>query len=73
MQTGLWRSFVVGLVTFSSSISLSAAEFVPLFDGKSLDNWVQHGGEAKYTIEGDQIVGTSVPDTPNSFLCTKKH
>ncbi|MDZ7692832.1 MAG: DUF1080 domain-containing protein [Balneolaceae bacterium] len=34
-------------------------------------NWVQRGGEAKYRIEDGQIIGTTVPDTPNSFLCTK--
>ena len=26
-----------------------------------------------YTIDGNEIVGTSVPDTPNSFLCTKEY
>lgn len=46
--------------------------FTPLFDGKSLDNFVQKGGKAEYEIVGDTIVGTSVPKTPNSFLCTKK-
>lgn len=46
--------------------------FKPLFDGKTLDGWVQKGGTAKYTIEDDCIVGTSVPKTGNSFLCTDK-
>lgn len=48
------------------------AGFVPMFDGQSLDGWVQHGGEAEYTIEGDTIIGTSVAKTPNSFLCTER-
>lgn len=66
------------IVTFCLSlicISTVQAEepAVSLFNGKNLDGWIQHGGVAKYTIEGDTIVGTSVPDTPNSFLCTKKH
>lgn len=46
--------------------------FVPLFNGNDLSNWEQHGGKAQYSIEGDEIVGTAIPDTPNSFLCTKK-
>tara|TARA_R110000850_G_scaffold81215_2_gene174671 strand:- start:5502 stop:8741 length:3240 start_codon:yes stop_codon:yes gene_type:complete len=46
--------------------------FTPLFNGKNLDGWVQHGGKAKYDIVDNTIVGTSVPKTPNSFLCTKK-
>lgn len=50
-----------------------AEEWTPLFDGKSLDGWEQKGGAAKYRIEGDEIVGTSVPNTSNSFLCTNKH
>ena len=44
----------------------------PLFDGKSLDGWVQRGGKAKYRVEDGCIVGSSVPNTPNSFLCTEK-
>ena len=46
--------------------------FKPLFDGKTLNGWVQRGGEAKYTVTDGMIVGTSVPDTPNSFLCTNR-
>ncbi|MCG8449247.1 MAG: DUF1080 domain-containing protein [Pirellulales bacterium] len=48
------------------------AKFVSLFNGKDLDDWIQRGGKAKYTIEGDTIVGTSVVDTPNTFLCTPR-
>jgi hypothetical protein len=33
---------------------------------------VQRGGKAKYRVEDGQIVGASVPNTTNSFLCTKK-
>jgi hypothetical protein len=43
-----------------------------LFDGKSLEGWEQHGGKAKYRVENGEIVGSSVPNTPNSFLCTTK-
>jgi len=46
--------------------------FVPIFDGETLDGWVQHGGEAIYHVEDGVIVGTAVPNTPNSFLCTEK-
>lgn len=44
----------------------------PLFNGRDFSGWVQRGGNAFYTVEGDEIVGTSRPDTPNSFLCTEK-
>ena len=52
---------------------LAAEEWKPLFDGKSLDGWEQKGGEAKYRVEDGQVVGTSVPNTGNSFLCTTKN
>ncbi len=42
----------------------------PLFDGKTLDGWVQRGGDALYRVEEGAIVGTSKLETPNSFLCT---
>ena len=43
-----------------------------LFDGKSLAGWRQLGGKAKYSVKDRAIVGTTVPNTPNSFLCTDK-
>ena len=58
------------------SLILPAAGAAPapvnLFNGKNLSGWVQRGGKATYTIEGKEIVGTSVTNTPNSFLCTEK-
>jgi len=43
-----------------------------LFDGKTLSGWIQRGGKARYHVEDGAIVGTTVPNTPNSFLCTEK-
>ena len=43
------------------------------FDGKSLEGWEHRGGEAEYKVEDGMIVGVSRVNTPNSFLCTKKH
>jgi hypothetical protein len=59
---------------FAASLADARADgWTLLFDGKSLDNWTQRGGKAKYEIEDGAIVGSSVPNTPNSFLCTKKN
>lgn len=63
-----------------SVVALAAGDdggFTDLFDGQSLDGWTQRGGKATYTVVtdaegGPQIVGTSVADTPNSFLCTEQ-
>ncbi|MHC4403634.1 MAG: 3-keto-disaccharide hydrolase [Planctomycetota bacterium] len=43
-----------------------------LFNGKDLEGWEQHGGKAVYRVEDGAIMGHSVPNTSNSFLCTKK-
>ncbi|MCC6676754.1 MAG: DUF1080 domain-containing protein [Phycisphaerales bacterium] len=43
-----------------------------LFDGQSLDGWVQRGGRAEYRIEEGAIVGATRANQPNSFLCTKE-
>jgi hypothetical protein len=64
------------LLAIALALGLSAVasgdEFKLLFDGKTLDGWKQHGGKAKYRVENGEIVGSSVPNTPNSFLCTEK-
>ena len=60
------------LPLFASSLCLAAPAPVDLFNGKDLAGWTQKGGQAVYKVEGDEIVGTSVIDTPNSFLCTER-
>ena len=63
-------------VLFTSTRSVGAesapGSFRPLFDGRTLSGWTQRGGAAKYTVENGMIVGTTVPNTSNSFLCTEK-
>lgn len=46
--------------------------FVPLFNGKNIDGWEQHSGKAEYRVEDGAVVGKTVANTGNSFLCTKK-
>ncbi len=46
--------------------------WVNLFNGQDLAGWVQRGGRATYAVENDTLVGTSVLNTPNTFLCTEK-
>jgi hypothetical protein len=71
MRTALFLGLVAA-VCLSAQAPAADDGWAPLFDGKSLKGWVQRGGKAKYVVEGDAIVGTSVPNTPNSFLCTEK-
>ncbi len=47
-------------------------EWQSLFNGKDLSGWHQLNGQAKYTVSNGEIIGTTVSDTPNSFLATDK-
>jgi hypothetical protein len=60
------------LVSFFPLISNAQQEWINLFNNKNLDGWEQKGGTAKYTIVDGAIVGETVADSPNSFLCTSK-
>ncbi len=62
----------VAVVAAAASSASAADGWVSLFDGKSLDGWIQKNGTATYRIEGDTIVGKTNEGSPNSFLCTEK-
>lgn len=57
------------MIAFSSC---TTEPWIPLFNPDSLDDFIQLGGEAIYELEDGVIVGTTVANTPNSFLATKK-
>ncbi|MHC5102181.1 MAG: 3-keto-disaccharide hydrolase, partial [Planctomycetota bacterium] len=59
-------------VCVSSGSVFADEPWKALFDGKTLDGWSQKGGRAIYAVEDGQIVGKTVLETPNSFLCTKQ-
>jgi len=66
---------VVAVVSILGAAGLAAAVeegFRLLFDGKTLEGWEQHGGKAVYKVEDGAVVGHSVPNTQNSFMCTKE-
>ncbi|UCD50152.1 MAG: DUF1080 domain-containing protein, partial [Phycisphaerales bacterium] len=75
-RRGIHRMFV--LLVVAAGIGLAAdkqpekEQWTALFDGKTLDNWSVHSGFAKYHVEGDAIVGTTVKNSPNTFLCTDR-
>jgi hypothetical protein len=73
MMRGQNRIFILLIV---GVCSLTAwADTTPwraLFDGQSLDGWVQRGGQAAYRVEDGCLIGTTVPNTPNSFMCTNQ-
>jgi hypothetical protein len=74
-RAALAASFAFGIVVAGvgpSRADTAEEGWKSLFNGKDLDAWVQRGGHAKYTVEEGQIVGTSVANTGNSFLCTRR-
>jgi hypothetical protein len=58
------------LFSACSAVTLAAdSPWVELFDGRSLDGWVRHGGTASYQAEDGMLVGTTTEGSPNTFLC----
>ena len=55
---------------YVSQMVAQDSEWRSLFDGETLSGWSVHSGSAKYHVEDGTIVGTSVPKSPNTFLCT---
>ena len=66
-------SFSIMCLFTSVSLMAQTDGWESLFNGKDLTGWKQLNGEAKYTVENGVIVGTTVLNTPNSFICTEKN
>jgi hypothetical protein len=49
----------------------AADGWMTLFDGKTLDGWVQRNGTASYRVIDGAIVGGTDEGSPNSFLTTE--
>ena len=65
-------SFIVLFVFIMSGIAVAQDGWTNLFNGKDLTGWEQLNGEAKYDVVDGMIVGTTVMNTPNSFIRTEK-
>lgn len=64
---------LLSILTVSSTVWAQNDGWVSLFNGKDLTGWKQLNGEAKYEVVDGVIVGTTVMNTPNSFICTEKN
>lgn len=68
------------LITLSAPLFLSCQDHEKseaqagqaMFDGKDLTGWNQKNGKATYEVQDGMVVGTTVSDSPNSFLATDK-
>jgi hypothetical protein len=59
------------LICFLFYTGYAQTNWKPLFDGTTLTGWKQMAGKAKFEAYRGAIMGTSVPNSPNSFLCTE--
>ena len=66
--------FIITLITASMLCSCAQQEqktpWVNLISNNSLDGWNIKNGTATYKNENGTIIGTTVADSPNTFLCT---
>ena len=67
--------FLNGILIMLFVIAFSSCEtepWTPLFNPDNLDDFTQLGGKAIFELENGVIIGTTVANTPNSFLATNK-
>jgi hypothetical protein len=68
------RIYVLVFVLTQIFIPLGAQiKWTNLFNGKDLTGWTQKAGSALYTVKDGEIIGSTVLNSPNSFLCTVKN
>lgn len=67
----LCASMILSLAVHGGS-KASDSDWKSLFNGKDLKGWTKLGGIAHYEVIDGAIVGTTVSDTPNTFLATDK-
>ena len=71
MKKILYLIFISFLIGGFSPVESTG--WIDLFNGRDLSGWKQLNGEARYEVIDGMIVGTTVMNTPNSFLCTEKN
>jgi hypothetical protein len=72
------RGVTIGIIIVAVLIAVQAQQdksnpkWESLISGKNLKGWEQLNGQAEYRQEANTIIGKTVKDSPNSFLCSKK-
>ena len=74
MKTKNVSALLAAIIAVSVGCATTGADdgWTDLFDGKTLNGWIQKNGLATYRVENGTIVGRSAVNSPNSFLCTEK-
>lgn len=66
------RAIMLTLLTFGLTATSFGQEWKFLVDGDDLSEWERMGGQATYTASNGEVIGTTVANTPNTFLVTKR-
>ncbi len=74
-HTPALAAFLITLIAGCASDHQSApaagtSVAIPLFNGHDLSGWTIRGGQASFSVDEGAIVGRTVPNQSNSFLCT---
>ena len=66
--------YTIILVLFAINVSFgqTANDWTTLLGGSDFNGWNQKNGKADYVIKDGVITGTTVMNTPNSFMCSDK-
>jgi hypothetical protein len=68
----LLRGSLLSCLLAASALSVAAAEWRSLFNGKDLTGWKVVNGTAPFTVEDGILAGTTMAGSPNSFLATEE-
>lgn len=60
------------LLSCSQSSEKNNIPWKDITPNKNLDGWETKGGDAPYKVEDGVVIGSTVHDSPNTFLVTKK-
>jgi len=68
------KQLIVTITSLALTTGLFAqtSSWTSLFDGKTLNGWKRLAGTAEYKVEEGAIIGTTVPNSGNTFLVTEK-
>jgi hypothetical protein len=66
------KQSIVIVLLMAAAVTISAQEWVDLFNGKNLKGWEKLDGSAEYRVENGEVIGVSKTNTPNTFMATKK-
>lgn len=69
-KTVIAMSMTAAFIISCNQKEEDSAPWQPLIAENGLEGWSKKGGDAKYEVRDGAIVGTTVPNTPNTFLTT---